>query len=249
MTIGVGFGGTSCNVLGSDMELSGVAKYKKAKDYFGSFNRGAGVVAAVYSGIEDDMRCVWEELEDRLEARKSGTPLSVRSVRAILAESLTAVITDRKSKFQMLVVISNLGEKPKFLRVFGKRLTPARDWEIIGVGDCELTRYLTSQMDNPNLTVYQAALWTSYVINVASSFVRDVGQGIRLTVMNSNPNIQYFDGKIFADRLDDIDRFIRAIWSDFCNAEMDENEFRTRVSSHADNISRLRGRIPLVIRP
>ncbi len=249
MTIGVGYFGTSNIILGSDMELSGIAKYKGIKDHFAAFAPD-GLIASVYAGSEDDMRCVWEEIEDRIETQKNqGASMSVRDVRVILSDSLAAVITDRKSKFQMLVGIAKNNEQPLFLRVLGKRASPAKDWEIIGVGDCELTRYLTSLLNHPNLTNYQAALWASHIISVANSFVQGVGQGIRLTVLMPRGAIQYMDGDIFSKKMDLVDSYVGGAWFDFCNVELSQDDYETKLHAFTTSILAARGGIPLVIRP
>jgi hypothetical protein len=56
MTIGIGYQGTSWTLLGSDMELTGVEKYRGNKHYYKYFDKDRGVVAAVYAGSEDEMR-------------------------------------------------------------------------------------------------------------------------------------------------------------------------------------------------
>ena len=245
MTIGVGFLGTDWIVLGSDMELTGTAKYAGLKDYYRWFDEQKGVIAAVYAGLEDDMRCLWEELRTRIEAKeKSGLKLEQKDVRAILSESLDAVTIDRKSQFQMLVAITKQEKQPIFLRVFHKRVSPATSWEIIGRGDCELSRYLTSWMKT-DLTKHQAVLWSTHIINMAKNFVQYVGQGIRLSVVKDG-RVACMDGDIFSQKLSTMDAYIGGLWLDFCNVELSQQEYEMRLQAFTSSVCGVRGGIPKV---
>jgi hypothetical protein len=245
MTIGVGYLGTDWIFLGSDMELTGVAKYPGLKDYFKWFDEQKGLAAAVYSGIEDDMRCVWEELGKRIQLKEnSGIKLEPNDVRAILSESLTLVITDPKSQFQMLVAITKPAHQPVFLKVFRKRISPATSWEVIGA-DCELTRYLISFM-RADPTKYQALLWGTHIVNTACSFAQYVGQGIRLSIVKDG-RVEYVDGDIFSRKLSTMDAYIGGLWFDFCNAEMPQQEFEARLQAFTSSILTLRGGIPKIL--
>jgi len=247
MTIGVGFSGPNYIILGCDMEMTGVAKYPGIKDYFKWFARDSGVIAAIYSGNEDDMRCVWEEVEDRIDAKeKESASLEIKDVREILAESLAVVITNRKSTFQMLVAISKDTEgQIQFLRVFGKRVSPAKSWEIIGKGDVELTRYLAHLMPR-NVNQHQALFWTAHIINTANKFVQGVGQGIRLSVV-SPARVHHLYGSLFTEQLAIAESQIAGIWMNLCNIELSREEFSKYCQSFAVVISELKGNIPRVL--
>jgi hypothetical protein len=243
MTIGVGYLGLDWIVLGSDMELTGSAKYAGVKDYYKWFAGQKGVIASIYSGREDDMRCVWEELGNRIEVKeKGGLTLEQKDVRIILSESLDAVPIDRKSQFQMLVAITKQEKEPMFLRVLHKRVSPATSWEIIGRGDCELSRYLTSWMKT-DLTQYQAVLWSTHLVNTAKSFVQYVGQGIRISVIKGG-TVAYMDGDIFSQKLAMMDAYIGGLWRDFCNLELSQQEYEMRLQAFTIGACGARGGIP-----
>jgi len=246
MTIGVGYLGNSNIILGSDMELTGVAKYPGTKDYFTMFKEH-GFVAAVYSGDEDDIRRVWQRVENKIKAGQKVGVLEGLDVRRYIEETLASTITDKKSQFQMLVAIVGEEESPIFLRTFGKHTSPARGWEIIGRGDCELTRYLTGLMNHPSLTDYQAAIWAAHVINVANSFVQGVGQGIRLSVVYRDGRIQYMDANIFAEKTAEADRYVGGMWFDFCNTAISQEEYDMRLRAFTSRISAVRGGVPKIL--
>ena len=234
--------------MGSDMEITGMAKYKGNKDYHAYFNNG-GVIASVYSGLEDDMRCVWEELENRMGLSKSqGGALQIRDLRQLLAESLGAVITSKKSLFQMLVGIVKVGEQPLFLRVHGKRISPAKEWELIGAGDCELTRYLTSLMHYTNLTNQQAALWASHIVSTANLFVQSVGQGIRLSILDPRGTVHYMDGTMFSKSTDIIDKFIGHMWSIVCNLNISEDQCAKLLQEFSAQVLAARKKVPTIMK-
>jgi hypothetical protein len=246
MTIGVGFSGPDYIILGCDMEMTGVAKYPGIKDHFKWFARELGVIAAIYSGGEDDIRCVWEEIEDRIDAKeKDGTSLEIKDVREILVESLAVVITDRRSTFQMLVAISKREGQIQFLRVFGKRVSPAESWDIIGRGDTELTRYLAHLMPKA-VNQHQALFWTAHIINTANKFIQGVGQGIRLSVVSPG-RVHHLYGSLFTDQLAIAESQIAGIWMNLCNIELSREEFSKYCQSFAGVISELKGKIPRVL--
>jgi hypothetical protein len=178
MTIGIGYQGTSWTLLGSDMELTGVEEYRGNKHYYNYFDKDRGVVAAVYAGSEDEMRCLWEELSNQIESHQSTEPLQIRS---LLEQALQNSILDPDSQFQMLVAISHPDHnqdflkqsQPYFFRIFKTRVTPAKGWELIGGADCGLTRYLTS-MQTQDISVSQAFLSAIRVIGLANRFVQGV---------------------------------------------------------------------------
>ncbi|MGO9641301.1 MAG: hypothetical protein ACLP1Y_08370 [Candidatus Acidiferrales bacterium] len=243
MTIGVGYLGPDWVVLGSDMELTGVAKYKGVKDYFKWFDGQKGVLAAVYAGVEDDMRCVWEELKNRMEAKEnSGEMLGSADVRVILAESLSSVIVDAASEFQMLVAITAREKPASFLRVLGKRVSPATSWEVIGRGDCELSRYLMDCM-KVGLTKQQASLWATHIISTAISYVQGVGQGIRLSVVQDG-RVERVGANLFSQYLAEMDGYVAGLWFELCNLDTSPNTFSERLQAFTTAISKVRDKIP-----
>ena len=248
VTIGVGYYEGDHLILGSDMELTSAAKYKGTKDYHAYFG-SASTVAAVFAGTEDDMRCVWEDFQKRINTELlTQKSLDIEDVRSLLSSALSANITDPKSKFQMLVGIAKEDRHTQFFRVFRKRIVPARGWEIIGYGDSELARYLTSQMSHTSLTPYQAVLWTAHIINIANRFVQSVGQGIRITVLNQRAQMQYLDGEMFAHVMDTMDKNIAGMWFDFCNETLSKDEFIRRQTAFDLAAYRLRDQIPKAIK-
>jgi hypothetical protein len=229
MTIGIGFLDAEEILLGSDMEMTGggTLKYRGSKDHWGWFDGEDGTIAAVYAGLENDMRAVWEKLEEGIYARQSDTSvIGVKGVREVLEHAVDEVIGKKKSSFEMLVGISKKQELPLFLKVFGNRVVRADRWELIGYGNCELAHYLLQMFDErgPN-TLPQAVLWATHIISTANHFVQYVGQGIRLLVV-ANGQLHLMDGDMFTQRLAEIERRIAGIWFDACNTKLSPEELK-----------------------
>jgi hypothetical protein len=242
MTIGVGYLGDQYVFLGSDMELTKTAKYKGSKDHFKWFNRDTAVIAAIYSGSENDMRCVWEQVENAITER-AGELLGATEVRFVLQESLSLVITDPDSTFEMLVAISLHGEGPLFLRIAGNHIAPARDWELIGGGDVELSRHLTSLMNfGALLTRSQSVMWGTYIIGKATDFVQGVGQGIRLSIVIDG-RVHYLDGDIFGPKMKSLEEYVSGVFHDFCNLDLAPDELRKRLDNFPTALLHLRSGI------
>jgi hypothetical protein len=253
MTIGIGYNTERGVVLGSDMEMTGVAKFKGNKHYFKYFDSSQGVMAAVFSGVEDDMRCVWEELEEHVDTAPKEKPLDVLGARNALTQALGKVIKDENSRFQMLVGIGHPENEPaifnktEFFRVSGVRVVPANSWEIIGAGDCELNRYLTSVMDARYIGLYQALLWTAHAIRLSNSFVQGVGQGIQITIVRRDGKLHSLDGELFAPKMSELESSFAGLWADICDLEMPQEEFKQRLKNFSDAVVRNRELLPKVL--
>lgn len=248
VTIGVGYFSAQTGpriVLGSDMELTAVAKYKAVKNNMKWFDiesgQAKGVFASVYAGKEDDMRNVWENFEREIDQQeKTQSHLSCSDVRGILEKALKVV---QFRDFQMLVGITKETEQPIYLRASYRTTAPAQNWEVIGGGAVELTRYLIELMNYAHLTVEQAVLWTIYMIHTASSYVQGVGQGIRITI-NDNGRVHLFDGDIYSANLSTFRDYLSGMWFDFCNLTLSEGEFAKRLDSFRSASIALRRKMP-----
>jgi hypothetical protein len=239
MTIGTGYFSGSKIVLGSDMELTAIAKYRGVKDYFKWFDGEEGIIGAVYSGLEDDLRNVWEKITE--EIRKQGNSiLGVAGVRRILSNSL-AVVTKRN--FRMLVGITKGGETPLYLRVAYKTVSPGHMWEFIGGGDVELTRYLAGLMTHPSLTTEQAVLWSIYIITAASSYVQGVGQGIRISVVEDG-RVHYFNGEVYADKLLTFESYVAGLWFDLFSQNLSKEEYDRRLDAFVVGARAIKDKLP-----
>jgi len=246
MTIGIGYLTNDAVVLGSDMELTGVARFKGHKHFIQYFDKNKGVAIAIYSGLENDIRCVWEEFEERVK-REAQRALTVPEVRKFLAAALKEVLGNRKSHFQMLVAIAHpdhnpnfFGDpQPAFFRVHGSRITPAKDWEIIGAGDCELTRYLTQVMSR-ELEPRQAALWMTHIIGLSNKLVPTVGQGIRIISISGAGKFQVADGSPYAQKLDELDEVFAELWADLYEPYLSEEQLEGRIKSFVKDAMRIR---------
>jgi hypothetical protein len=248
MTIGVGFfHSDTAVVLGSDMEATGggTLKYPIIKDYFKWFDKESGIIAAVYSGQESDMKLIWEQIGSRIEANGRVfpvKPLEVSGARRIVEESVSQVIGKRKdTKFEMLVGISKENQHI-FLKVFEKTIWPGERWEIIGWGNNELSRYLVSFMSG-TVTVYQALLWTAHIIGTARRFVQYVGQGTRLSVI-ANGKVAYFDGEMYSDKIATAENNIADLWCKFCNLDAPQEEFKKASEALCASLLAIRAGFP-----
>jgi hypothetical protein len=247
MTIGVGAHVPEGIVLCSDMELTGNAKYKAVKDFQTSFADN-GILAAIYSGSEDDMLCLWEEIERGIKKEKdAGLNINVNGARSILKQALAVVTFDKKNPFSMLLAIAKENEHSQYLRVVGNRDMPAPPWDVIGVGDCELSRFLITIMDIPNITKYQAFLWSSYIVGLAKSYVRGVGQGVRISFITPQAKIHYMSGDTFSDKMLGASAVIGGLWTDFCNLSISQEEFKKRSDAVYGSLLAIRGRIPRIL--
>lgn len=227
MTIGVGFFDGEDVVLGCDMEMTGggTLKYRGFKDYYAAFNEEDGKVAAVYAGLETEMRAIWERVVEGLEeADKNSSFTTTKTVREIIARALNEVIGKKKSQFELLVGISQKGDLPILLKGFGNTLTMAGRWEVIGYGNCDLAHFLIQMFDSrgPN-NLAQAVLWTTYIIATANKFVQYVGQGVRMCALK-NGELSSFDGSMFTARLAEIERRIANMWFAACNSELPKEQ-------------------------
>jgi hypothetical protein len=243
VTIGVGYLGQDFVLLGSDMEITKTAKHRARKDFQKWFNDEKGIIAAIYSDSENDMRCVWEQIENELKATKN--VLNAWNVRDILQKSLNIVINDpANSQFEMLVVISLEGEAPMFLRISRNKIAPAKDWELIGGGDVELSRYLTNLMNfGRSLNQSQAVLWGTYIIETASDFVQGVGQGTSLLVFK-DARLHRVSGNVFGPMMKTLEVYISNLFRDFCNLELPEGDFEVLIQNLPKAITQLRGCMP-----
>lgn len=241
MTIGVGYFSNPRIILGCDMEITGVAKYTGNKDNYKWFDNENGVIASVYSGKEDDIRNVWEHLAEKIQERNdNGDTLGVKGVRTILEESLDAA----KSKdFRMLIGITKHGDTPSYLRVTYRTPAPAQNWEIIGGGDVELSRYLVDLMNHPMLTAEQAILWGLHIIKTASSYVQGVGHGIKMNVIEEG-RVYGFGPDLFLTQLRTFEDYIAGLWSDFCNLSLSESEFKLSVDAFRIGTLALKEKLP-----
>jgi hypothetical protein len=247
MTIGIGYFGPAGVLLGSDMELTGVAKYRGSKQFRLTFNKNRGCIGAIYSGAEDDMRCVWEEFVE--ENIRSG-PVSFTGVRNALAVALKRAITTKESKqkFQMLVGVGHpseefFGRENAGWRIWGTRITPAKNWEIIGSGDCELTRYLSSMMDIYP-TPHQAALWVAHILNLSNSFSQNVGQGTEISWIRNTGKIERLRNHSYARRMEQAEGEISSLWADICDLDMSDEEFSQNVADCCRRLAEIRSHIP-----
>lgn len=241
MTICTGYFSDPKIVLGSDMEITGAAKYKGNKHHYKWFDKETGVVVSVYSGLEDDIRNVWERLTEQIEDRDNkNEQIGVGGARKVLEESLKLV---KGKRFRMLVAITKEGERPCYLRAAYRTTSPAKNWEIAGGGDVELARYLVGLMDHGTLTVGQAALWSIYIIKTACSYVHGVGQGIRLTIVEDG-RLHHVNGDILEDKLSVFEDYISGMWFDFCNLTMADAEYKQRLENVSNAAAVLKGKLP-----
>jgi len=250
MTIGIGFQCYQGVLLGSDMELTKVAKYKGRKHFFKHFDGVEGRIFATYAGLEDDMRCVWEELENGIEEAEKVKPLTLKGARTVLEEAIRKVIRDKKSSFQMLVGMGHSKNDafigpPTFFRCHGPRLVPGRNWEIIGAGDCELTRYLTDLIHPPNPNLQQAALWAAHIIRISNSFVQTVGQGIQLTAIGFDGNYEIFNADGWMPQLKDMESLVGRLWTDIYDTTLPQDEFEENIQNILELIVKKRKLLPL----
>jgi hypothetical protein len=246
MTIGIGFTCDEGLVLGSDMEMTGggTLKYKGMKDYFGFFDDDQGAIGAVFSGVESEMRNVWEKFEENVSNQPKAS--GIKGTRKSLEDAVENAIGKKKSNFEMLTGLSKRGEKSVLLKTFGNKVYPCGRWEVIGYGNCELSRYLIQAIDHPDNSLPQALLWTAHIINTACQFVQYVGQGVRLTVVRDG-HVEYLDGTILTKHLEQIETSIRDIWFDTLNVSLSQDEVKKRLDTSSERILNARGRIPVLI--
>jgi hypothetical protein len=240
-------------MLGADMELTGTAKYRGSKHNLWWFDRNKGVIGAVYSGVEDEMRCLDELLAQTIAEEEKKQPLDIAGVKKVLSRCIREVITNPKSQFQMLVGIGHPDINPlfqaphNFFRVYGRRLAPAKNWEIIGRGDCELTRYLTSERPHP-LRPHQALLWMVHVINLSKSFVHSVGQGIQIMIVSGTSKPQFIQGDKLVPKIEQAADLINDLWTNLSDIDATTEEFDSYLKNFSEEISSLRREFPKTVK-
>jgi hypothetical protein len=252
MTIGIGHFGPAGIFLGSDMELTGVAKYRGSKQYKAYYDYELpkaivkGCVGAVFSGIEDDMRRLWEDFRERLGEVETK---EFSEIKDLLSRSLKTIITSRNSKFQMLVGAAHPGEdlfdrETKGWRVLGNTLSPAQNWEVIGSGDCELSRYLTDSMNWPHLKPQQTAIWMAHILNLSNQFSQQVGQGSEIMWLQNTGKIRSLKTPYLAKLASEIENEISTLWAEICEVDVKEEEFNPLVRSTFESLISIRAKIP-----